>query len=67
MTIIKWQNLCYSFDTGIVQGGFGCGNEHLPKIFIRLNDFEILQFVKEKSGMIKCKLFYLPECHISSN
>ena len=40
---------------GIVQGGIRCGDEYLPGIFTRLTDPNILQFVKESSGMIPSK------------
>ena len=38
-----------------MQGGAKCGDEYLPGIFTSLVDKSILEFVVEKSGLIKSK------------
>ena len=46
--------------SGIVQGGVKCGDEYLPGLFTRLTDPNILQFVKNNSGLIQSKLVFKP-------
>jgi hypothetical protein len=39
--------------SGVVQGGIRCGDPYFPSIFANLGDEQVLEFVLNKSGLMK--------------
>ena len=48
-------NKAHFVQIGIVQGDVGiCGNRNLPSIYVRLENEEVLRFIREATGTTVC-------------